>query len=214
MFKWLSLKLTWIIIALLLALAVADIIVLNYTDGPINKILIVLLVILLILLTILVQVAGYKSAIGKKKLVNYPTKSFTTDCDFVKKLESLKFDKRQEEYGLNYINVIDKVAYKFVFINDSNLYFNQEPNDGPANKKLEKAVKFVAIEIFLQASLDDKIKIQDFSFQSDKVYYTAMVYEDGKYNILNYLEANEQLKEEFNNALNILELKEEQKSEE
>lgn len=205
--KNLKVRTLWIIIIVLFLIAIGLIISCAYTDDVLNKVVIVFLGIDFILLTILVQYASFRTFKYKAKPNNYIQKEYECTGDI--NLEKLKYVKRKRNYGESYLKINGESAYKVVFINDINGYFNQDQEDNQQhNKELEKCNKFIGIEIFNDYDEESIIKIQDFSIQGDKLYYTVLIKKEDKYVCVNYLEPNDFHKENYEIILNDLNLKE------
>ena len=93
-----------------------------------------------------------------------------------------------------------------VIIDDSSTYFDnvEEPKDEQLSHRLDQCNKFTGLEIFINP--DEKLneRVIDFSFQTDKVYYTALVRENDEYICKNYIEPSDKHKDNYNKLLNIL----------
>lgn len=210
--KNIKLKYVWLSIAISFILSCVFVYLCSITEGALLTFIIVLLVITFIYMTVAVQYAGAKSFKYKPKKIIYPTINY--ECELDKLEETLKkagFKERKAPYGLSYLKIKNKVAYKVVLVKDEDKYFNQEEDnqDAPVNKELEKCTKFMGFELFLNISEQYLYRLPDFSIQGKNVYYTAFYNsKENELTCLNYVEANEDYKEAYNNLINDLNLKE------
>jgi hypothetical protein len=171
-------------------------------------------------MTIAVQYASFKTFKYKPKKIEYPTITYECDLENIElNLKKIGFKERNVPYGLSYLKIKNKVAYKVVLVKDEDKYFNQEEQEQqntPVNKELEKCTKFIGFEIFMTISDDKLYRLPDFSIQGKNIYYTAYYVNENELICLNYLEPNEDYKEAYNNLINDLNLikKKEEENEE
>ena len=147
----------------------------------------------------------------KPKSIIYPTINYECDINHLEeKLRKNGYKERNVPYGLSYLKIKNKIAYKVVLVKEEDKYFNQEEDNQevPVNKELEKCIKFIGFEIFLNISEQNLYRLPDFSIQGKNVYYTAYYASSNhQLNCLNYLEPNEDYNEAYNNIINDLNLK-------
>ncbi len=105
-------------------------------------------------------------------------------------LESLKFldssmkkvnvEIKSLKYGISYLYIRNKVAYKILVVNDVDAYFNSLEDTSEKklekNSKLEQCEKFLAFEIFETNDEEFIKKIELYNFQTEKVYYGGFYY--------------------------------------
>lgn len=210
--KNIKLKYIWLSILFAFLLSCVFIYLCSITEGALLTFIIVLLVITFIYMTIAVQYASFKTFKFKPKKIIYPTINY--ECD-IKNLEQILkksgFKERIVPYGLSYLKIKNKIAYKVVLVKEEDKYFNQEEDNtqAPVNKELEKCTKFMGFEIFLNISEENLYRLPDFSIQGKNIYYTAY-YASGENELtcLNYIEANEDYKEAYSNLIKDLNFKE------
>ena len=207
----------WLISLVLFLLAIGFVLLCIYSPGESNTIFIVLMTIDLILMTFAIQVAIQKSIKYRPKPIQFDEKKYQKTIDFDDALKSNGFKLRNRHIGRSYIKIEGKEAFKVVIINDSSTYFDnvEEPKDEKLSEKLDQCNKFTGLEIFINPNEEINNRITDFSFQTEKVYYTALVRENKEYICKNYIEPNDNHKDNYNKLLNILGLNEiEEKTEE
>ena len=200
----------WIASGVVLLLAIGLIILITRVDSKYTTALTITLVVLFVIMTFLIQYASFKTFNGRKKKVKHDTKEYSIDVDIEKEYNSLGFKKTIREYGESFLKIKDKVAYKVVVVNDINKYYNhEEGSKEPANKELDKCVSFIGIELFKEVNKEALEMIPDYSFQVEKVYYTALVLkEDGNYKCLNYIKPESKHEIPFDNLFKDLGIKE------
>lgn len=201
----------WLIVLALLLVAVGLIIWIVNAPSGMNNVLTVILVILFIIITFLVQYATFRSYNAKnKQKIKYDTKTYETTMDLSEALKNRDFKRKDRHYGDSYIKIDGDVAYKVVLINDINAYYDHESDQNyEADKRLDSCKQMIGIEIFNEVSKEALDRIPDYSFEIDKVYYTALVAkEDNKYICLNYINPNDAHKEYVDNLIDALGLKE------
>jgi hypothetical protein len=210
--KNIKLKYVWLSIILAFILSCVLVYLCSITEGMLLTVMIVLLVITFIYMTIAVQYAGAKTFKYKPKKIIYPTISYECELnDIETTLKKCGFKERKVPYGLSYLKIKNKIAYKVVLVKEENKYFNQEEEtqEVPVNKELEKCEKFMGFEIFIDISQENLYRLPDFSIQGKNVYYTAYyISNENELTCLNYVEANEDYKEAYNNLINDLKFKE------
>ena len=190
----------WIFAGILLALAVGLIIIITRVDASVSKGLTIALIVIFVILTFVIQYASFRSFNYRhKKKIKYPTKEFVLDADFEDNYFKLGYKKTKREYGNSYLKISNKVAYKILIVKDINAYYNHSEETKEGNKQLDNCKSFIGIEIFDESTKESLEKVVDYSFQVEKVYYTALVLkEDGNYKCLNYIEPLENHKEPLN----------------
>ena len=201
----------WIMVLVLLLVAVGLIIWIVNAPNGMNNVLTVILVVLFIIITFLVQYATFRSYNAKNKnKIKYDTKEYERTTDLKEALENAKFKKKDRHYGDSYIKIDGKVAYKVVLINDINAYYDHEDDQNyEADKRLDSCNLMIGLEIFNEVTEDAISRIPDYSFEIERVYYTALVAkDDNKYVCLNYIKPSDNHKEYVDNLLTTLGLKE------
>lgn len=201
----------WIISLLELLVGVELILACIYTDNGINKVMIILMTIDFLLLALTIQFASYKSFKYKSKKKVYVTKEYINDNDLSEKLDELKFELRERNYGKSYLKIEKRSAFKVVLVTDPVGYFNHDEDDENTepNKKLDNCLTFTAIEVFINSNDELREKLSDFTIQVEKVYYTALEkIDDNRYLCHNYEEPNEKHKDDVNHLYEMLGFKE------
>lgn len=200
----------WLISLILFLLAIGFVLLCIYSPNESNTVFIVLMTIDLILLTFSIQIAIQKSIKYKPKPIQYDEKVYEKTIDLDDALKSNGFTLRNRHIGRSYIKIDGYDAFKVVIINDSSKYFDnvEESKDENLAKRLDECKRFTGIEIFINPSEEIENRILDFSFQTEKVYYTALVRKNNKYICENYIEPNDNNRENFIKLLNILGLNE------
>lgn len=82
-------------------------------------------------------------------------------------------------FGKTYLYINNNIAYKIVLVNNNDLYFNDnKQNSNVTDKRIEKCTSFFGFEIF--SEVDEAIikKLELYSFQSEKIFYTAFYKKD------------------------------------
>ena len=207
MFKNIKARYFWIAAGVLLLIAIGLIITITRVDGSYSTPLTVVLVVIFVIMTFLIQFASFKSFNGRaKKKMKYPTKEFKLGVNFEDEYQKLGYKMKNRGYGFSYLKIKDRVAYKVVIVNDINKYYNHDENQNEeTNKELDKCVSFIGIEIFKESTKESLEKIVDYSFQVEKIYYTALVLkEDGNYKCLNYVSPEGKHITPFANLMNDL----------
>ena len=131
-------------------------------------------------------------------------------------LSKLGAKRRKTSFGESYLLIKDKTAYKISFVDDYIAYFDtteeeNESNSKP-NKELDSCNKFIGLEIFRDIDEKNLVKLPDFSLQGEKIYYTALLYQDDDVFVcLNYLEPNEGFKDLISYLFELLKLEEMEK---
>ena len=197
----------WIASGVILLLAVGLIILITRIDNKYTTALTIVLVVLFVIMTFLIQFASFKTFNNRaKRKIKYKTKEYTIGVDIESDYNSLGFKKTIREYGESFLKIKDRVAYKVVIVNDINSYYNHgETKDEPANKELDKCISFIGVEIFKEVNKEALEMIPDYTFQVEKVYYTALVLkEDGSYKCLNYVEPEGKHVNPYKNLFNDL----------
>ena len=196
----------WLISLVLFLLAIGFVLLCIYSPGESNTIFIVLMTIDLILMTFAIQIAIQKSIKYRPKPEVFEGKRYQKTIDFDEALKLHGFTLRNRHIGRSYIKIEGKKAFKVVIINDSSTYFDnvEEPKDEQLSHRLDQCNRFTGLEIFINH--DEKLneRVIDFSFQTDKVYYTALVRENDEYICKNYIEPSDKHKDNYNKLLNIL----------
>jgi hypothetical protein len=205
-----KLKYVWLSIVLAFVLSCVFIYLCSITEGALLTFIIVLLVITFIYMTVAVQYASFKTFKYKPKKIIYPTIKYEGDLENIEAtLKKNGFKERIVPYGLSYLKIKNRVAYKVVLVKEEDKYFNQEDQEQqntPVNKELEKCTKFMGAEIFLNISEENLYRLPDFSIQGKNIYYTAYYTSGNELICLNYLEPNEEYKEPYNNLISDLKL--------
>ncbi len=204
-----------LIIAILITLVLGVVLIYATTKVPenLNKVFLVITIIDFIALTFLVQALGFKSFKPKKK--HYPTKDYQSSYEFNelgRVLTDNKFKMTKRSYGNSYLLIDGKTAVKITLIEDFDTYFDNEENKDnvPANKELDKCEKFIGIEIFKEINEANLDKLPLFTIQGKNVYFTALLYQENKkYACLNYELPNEDFINSYEKALKILNITEE-----
>ena len=178
-----------------------------YSDGGLNKVMVVFIGVDFILITFTIQAASYKTFKTKAEKRLYIEKIFVNDLDLYDVINKNDFLDRNRTYGKSYLKIIDDNAYKVTIITDPLGYFNDtnEENDSKLHKRLNQCKRFIGVEIFLNSN--DKLlsKLKDFTIQGEKVYYTALLkIDDNLYKCFNYEEPTENHKENFDYLFDLL----------
>lgn len=207
--KKLSAKILWIIVAVLFLAAIGVVIWIANANEPLNKILIGVMVVLFISITILVQVASYRM-FKNKPMIKYITKEYNTDInDYDKYLKDNNYQYSKRNYGNSYLKIDNGIAYKISLINNVDAYFKYEEDNVSVNKELDKCKAFIGLEIFDYIDDVNLKKLTEFTIQTNKLYYTALIKMDnGNYKCLNYEKPNEIFEEPYNNIFKELHLSE------
>ena len=209
--KNIKVRYLWLMVLVLLLIAVGLILWIVNAPNGMTQVLTVILVIVFIIITFLVQYATFRTYNAKnKKKIKYNTKTYEAFNDLNTLLENNKFKKKNRHYGDSYIKIDGSVAYKVVIIKDINAYYNHEEDQNyEADRRLDSCKIMIGMEIFNEVSEDALGKIPDYSFEVDKIYYTALVAkDDNKYICLNYIMPNDNHKKYVDNLISMLELKE------
>lgn len=201
----------WLISLILFLLGIGFVVLAIYTPSGNNTIFIVLMTIDLILLTFAIQIAIQKSIKYRPKETKYIIKKFKA-TDFDDLLKENKFKLRNRYAGRSYIKIDGLNAFKVDIITDSDKYFENVPepenNDKSLSEKLDKCETFTGLEIFINPNDLVKERIVDFSIQTDKLYYFAIMKDDFNYVCLNYVEPNEKHLDTLKYLTGILKLEE------
>lgn len=203
----------WIIVIIEFLASIGLIFACIYTEGDLNKAMIVIMTIDFILMAFTIQLASMKSFKYKPKKRKLEAKEYTNDNDLFDKLNELKFNVRERAYGKSYLKIEKRSAYKVVLITDPVGYFHHDEKedddqDEGLNKKLDNCLTFTAVEIFINSNDEVKEKISDFSIQVDKIYYTALEKIEDKYVCHNYEKPNEKHNDDVNYLFDMLGFKE------
>lgn len=127
-------------------------------------------------------------------------------------IQILKDNKANEvtmPYATSYLLIKDKCAYKFLFVTDNEGYFGNKEvqSNSKGNKKLEECTKFYGFEIFVNVDNIIIKKLQQYTFQSDKIFYTAFYELEDKLVQAHYEEPLIEHKDNFENILKLMEMK-------
>lgn len=201
----------WLISLVLFLLAIGFVLLCIYTPTGSNTVFIVLMTIDLILMTFAIQVAIQKSIKYKPKPMQFDEIEYKQIKDFDEALKSNGFTLRNRHIGRSYIKIDGNDAFKVVLISDSSKYFDkvEEPKDEELAEKLDKCDSFTGLEIFINPNDEIKEKIIDFSIETDKLYYTAIMRNDNdEYICKNYIKPNKNHKENVSKLLELLGLEE------
>lgn len=194
----------WIITGIVFVVTMGLLFSAAFTNGVWNKIVVIGIIAGFILLTLLVQYASFRTFQHKHK-IKYPVKSYLFNGDIEKLLKDKGFKERKTNYGLSYLLIKNKVAYKVVLVDDSVKYFEPvEEKNVPKNKELDNCKSFIAFELFYNITDDLERKIVEFSIQGDKVYYTAFTKTDDGFFCHNYLAPEGVHIDNYNELINIL----------
>ena len=207
----------WLISLVELLIGVGLIFACIYTDDTVNKVMIILMTLDFFLLALTIQFASFKTFKYKPKKQLFITKEYINDNNLFDKLDELKFDLRERNYGKSYLKIEKRSAFKVVLITDPEGYFSHEDtddNDPSLNKKLDNCLTFTAVEIFLHSNDVIREKLPDFTIQVDKVYYTALEkIDDNTYLCHNYEKPNDKHNDNVNKLFNELGFKEKEEKE-
>jgi hypothetical protein len=143
----------------------------------------------------------------KKKM--FPKKYFSYKS--FKELEEIlisnEFKKVTLPYGKRFIKIDGKTCYKVLLVEDFKKYFNQTSANEPKTKGIEYCTKLVGFEIFNTNEKELVDKVEQFSFENEKLLYEGFYIESNK-----IVEANAFNKvinqNEYNNLISNLDLKE------
>lgn len=204
MFKNLSNKLLLLIIGS--AFLVCAVIVYLFFIGLLNDtILIVFCILTFVLISMCTnQITNRIVTKQFEKKYNNP-KVYKLDEDLKKSLSDATITK--VAFGNSYLFVKDDVAYKILHITNNELYFNnqdKERDKNKANKNLEHCTKFYGFEIFETADAQLIKKLELYTFQNDKIYYTAFYKEESNVIQANYETPNDIHLENYNYIINKL----------
>lgn len=173
---------------------------------------IIFLVVDFLIMSVALQICISRTFKYKPKPRKFTTKEYSLESfdQLSTTLKKQGFKESHNDFGLGYIKIIDKVAYKVVLIKDYEKYFNQDPNKKTGNPTpgIEKCTKFIGFEFF--NSNEDVIvdKVVDFTFQGENVYYAGFYYDEAEKKLIeaNYLEPNEHHLQNYNYLKTILAL--------
>jgi hypothetical protein len=136
-----KLKYVWLSIVLAFVLSCVFIYLCSITEGALLTFIIVLLVITFIYMTVAVQYASFKTFKYKPKKIIYPTIKYEGDLENIEAtLKKNGFKERIVPYGLSYLKIKNRVAYKVVLVKEEDKYFNQEDQEQqntPVNRETE-----------------------------------------------------------------------------
>ena len=201
----------WLISLVLFLLAIGFVLLCIYAPTGSNTVFIVLMTIDLILMTFAIQIAIQKSIKYKPKPIQFDEMKYKKTKDFDDELKSNGFTLRNRHIGRSYIKIDGNNAFKVVLITDSNKYFDnvEEPKDEELAEKLDKCNSFIGIEIFMNPNDVIREKIIDFSIETDKVYYTAIMKSNkDEYTCMNYINPNKNHKDNVFKLFELLGLEE------
>lgn len=137
----------------------------------------------------------------------YNPKAYSIDSiDNIKdKLMNVKASSTKYDYGNSFLFIKDNIAYKVVIINKHEVYFNNENKSNKTNNKLNECKLFYGFEIFLNSNDEIIKKIQLYSFQTEKVYYTGF-YSNSDNELIqaNYEEPSDIHKSNYEYLLNLI----------
>ncbi len=113
-------------------------------------------------------------------------------------------------FGKTYLYINKDIAYKIVVIEDNDLYFNNnnDKSNSPSNSKLDKCNKYYGLEFFNNVNEDIIRKLELYTFQSEKIFYTAFYKENETLIQANYEKPREEHIENFEHILNKLRMSE------
>ncbi len=194
----------WLAVLVLLAAAAGLIIWITRGDSSLATPLTIVLVIVFVVITFLIQFASFRTFSGRqKRKIKYPTKEYRLQNNFEEEYKKLGYERTNRGYGYSYLKIKNKVAYKISIIDSIDIYYNnEEKKDTKTNKELDKCNIFIGVEIFKEVNKEALDKIPDYSFQVEKIYYTAWVLkEDGNYKCFNYVEPDEKHNEAYLNLV-------------
>lgn len=207
--KHLKTRTIWIITGVIFLITIGLLFSIAFTSGVLNKVVLYSMIACFIILTLLIQYASFRTFQFKHK-IKYPTKTYLCSRNIEEILKELNFKKRTTNYGLSYLLIKDKVAYKVVLIDDAKKYFTPtEEKPQPKNKALDECESFIAFELFYDIDEEVNRKIVEFSIQGDKVYYTAFSKNDVGFYCHNYLKPEGIHVNNYNKLIEMLEFKEE-----
>lgn len=190
----------WISVAVSFVVAVGLILGLTQMEGIWQNVGITLLAITFIYMTIAVQIASTKTFRYRAKNVKYPTIEYKlTNLELENVLRKNGYKPRITPYGAIYLKISGIYAYRVCLIKDFEKYFNQEEqkDEGPVNRALEKCKKFMGFEVFYTYDEDVLRKLPDFNIQGNNIYYSGFYLEEDTLKCLNYVEPNADFKEMY-----------------
>lgn len=103
-----------------------------------------------------------------------------------------------------YLVIKGNAAFKILVVNDNDLYFSDNLPKEKSNTKLDNCEKFYVFEIFKSADEGLKKKLQLYTFQSDKLYYTAFYFEGSNLIQAHYDKPNDIHNDNINYILDML----------
>ncbi len=150
-----------------------------------------------------------KRMVEKKFQAKYKPKNYNADVNKIYEILSKNSNLVEGEYGKNYLHINNKTAFKILFIKDNDKYFNNKITENTkGNKKLEECNFFFGLEIFLDPNPELIKKIQQYTFQSEKIFYTGFYLQDDKLVQAHYEQPWIDHEKNFEYILNLLEMKE------
>lgn len=211
MFRKLSKKSLWIILAVAFVLAILLVYLCTLANGAWLYVILVLLAIDFIFLTIGVQAASFQTFKYNPKKRKFNTRDYNGDYYKLRTLlKNNKYKERKTPYGYSYIKVNGEFALKCVLVDDFDKYFNQSSNleeESNTNNELDKCSKFIGLEIFKEIDEINIDKLPDFSLQGKNIYYTALLnQENNLLKCLNFVEPNDEFKEGYDKLFLDLEI--------
>ncbi|MFI3328956.1 MAG: hypothetical protein R3Y05_00565 [bacterium] len=176
----------------------------------IESVLIFITIFLFIIISIILNELTRRMVDNKFK-PKYTEKSYDIQSiDKIKEiLNNRKANKMELSYATSYLLIDKDVAYKILIVNDNEQYFKSsevKENNKP-NKQLEKCTKFYGIELFLNVDDETISKLQQYTFQAQKIYYTAMYLNNNTLIQPHYELPNEHHKDNYDFIINLLEMK-------
>lgn len=99
------------------------------------------------------------------------------------------FTKTNRQFGIGFIKIEGKTAYKLLIVENADIYFapDKQKESQKATKGIEKCNELVGFEIFYDITEEVLRRIPDFSFKGDRVLYEGF-YADKEKDLL--VEAN------------------------
>ncbi len=152
-----------------------------------------------------------KIAVFKPKPIKYPRGYYKGQKmgSLENKLVKAGFKASPRQFGIGFIKIEEKTAYKIILIKNAESYFNQSNEKQTPTKGIDKCTEFVGFEIFYDVTEEVAKRLPDFSFKGDNVLYEGFYY-DPEFDVI--VEANkidpENHLESYNHFKEILEFKE------
>lgn len=208
MSKFFNLKARYYLI-MFLAMTIIDVVlcvfILRTSNNTLN---IILLVVAFLITGSLFDLFISKVFQAKREEKMYIEKRYSiTDLPISEKLKG--FNKRSLPYGDVYSLVENRCLYKVTIVNNISEYhtFTPDENDKDKTPGVDKAIKMVGFEIFVDTDDELKKNIKGYAISSSKILYDAFYLENGILVEPNHYDPDKNLEEEYNKLVERLGIK-------